>query len=65
MKVGNLVMYNLGSMPDSQGYKDIAIVVKKRTNAAKESVGIRSYLVYFPHYNEWLNVWEHEYRVVS
>ena len=63
MKVGDLVMYNLGPLSDLEESKDVAIVVCERI--VKKSLGVRSFLLYYPHYNDWINGWEDEYRVHS
>ena len=62
MKVGDLVMYNLGPATYCDDYKDVAIVVAER---GVESRGIRNFRVYYPHYNDYLNGWEDEFRVIS
>jgi len=64
MKVGDLVMYNLG--PDGapeENHKDVAIVVAERT--PDEYFGVRNFRMYYPHYNDYLNGWEDEFRVIS
>jgi hypothetical protein len=63
VKVGDLVMYGLGSLSDLEELKDVAVVVADRH--AKKSLGIRSFLMFYPHYNEYVVGWEDEYRVCS
>jgi hypothetical protein len=63
MKVGDLVMYNLGPLSDLEESKDVAVVVADR--GAKKSLGIRSFLMFYPHYNDYVIGWEDEYRVHS
>ena len=62
MKVGDLVVYNLDpAMPGDEDPKDIAIVVNDRDRPS----GSRSFRIYYPHYKDYLNGWEDEYRVIS
>mgnify|MGYP005818967005 CR=1 FL=1 len=64
MKVGDLVVYNLGaSMKPLGDYKDVAIVVAERV--VRKSLDIRNFRIYYPYYKEYLNGWEDEYRVIS
>ena len=63
MKVGDLVMYNLGPLARSDGPKEVAVVVADRKS--QKSMGIRSFLMFYPHYNDYVIGWEDEYRVHS
>jgi hypothetical protein len=62
VKVGDLVVYNLTALP-KRAPKNIAIVVADR--GAKKSLGIRSFLMFYPYYNDYVAGWEDEYRVYS
>ena len=67
MKVGDLVVYNLGpraAAPGDEKAENVAIVVKERIIACNGH-GPRNFLIYYPHHNEHLNGWEDEYRVIS
>ena len=64
MKVGDLVMYNLGPLARSDGPKEVAVVVTDRGITKVDPV-IRSFLIFYPHYNQYIVGWEDEYRVHS
>jgi hypothetical protein len=59
MKVGDLVVYNLG--PKTDDPKQWGVVLSERPPAA----GSRVFRIYFPHFDEHLNGWEEEYKVVN
>jgi hypothetical protein len=63
MKVGDLVMYNLGPLSDSDGPKEVAVVVADRGIGL--DTDIRSFLMFYPHYHDYVIGWEDEYRVHS
>ena len=64
MKVGDLVMYNLGPATYCDDYKDVAIIVAEHL-APHWCSHRRNFRIYYPHYNDFLNGWEDEYRVIS
>ena len=65
MKVGDLVVYNF--VPGAPGLleepKDVAVVVAARRRL--QSSGVHSFLMFYPHYNDYVIGWEDEYRVYS
>lgn len=58
MKVGDVVVFRGPKMDDP---KQFAIVLSEKDPAA----GSRVFRIYFPHFDEHLNGWEEEYKVVS
>ena len=65
MQVGDLVVYNLDpAMPGDENPKDVAIVVAERHKSGHR-YALRNFRVYYPHYNDYLNGWEDEFRVIS
>ena len=65
MKVGDLVVYNLEPvMPGDEKAEMIAVVVAERPYIAVYRA-CRNFRIYYPYYNDFLNAWEDEYRVIS
>jgi hypothetical protein len=65
MKVGDLVVYNLGPyMPGEEAYKDVAVVTAC-LNPLRSCGSVRKFRFYYPHYNNFLIGWEDAYRVIS
>ena len=58
MKVGDMVVFIGPKMNDP---KQFAIVLSERTLRG----GPSRFRIYFPHFDEYLNGWEEEYKVVS
>lgn len=58
MKVGDVVVFKGPKMDDP---KQFGIVLSEKAPAA----GSRVFSIYFPHFDERLNGWEEEYKVVS
>lgn len=61
MKVGDLIVYR-NPIPKRQHLELPAIVVAQRVSHIE---GVKNFRIYYPHYDEWLNCWESEFKVVS
>ena len=71
MKVGDLIVYNLEPvMPGDEKGEMVAIVVAESKGTTRSCNcghhrGSRNFRIYYPHYNDFLNGWEDDYRVIS
>ncbi len=62
MKVGDLIVYR-NPISSRQHLEPPAIVVAERVSTNIESK--KSFRIYYPFYNEWLNAWAEEFEVIS
>jgi len=62
VKVGDLIVYR-NPNPKRQHLELPAIVVAARVSTNIESK--KSFRIYYPFYNEWLNCWAEEFEVIS
>ena len=71
MKGGDLVVFSgseLAPQPDKKDFRQIGVVLLERSprnNPHWEPNGIRNYCIYFPHFDEHVNGWSDEYKVIS
>ena len=62
MKVGDLIVYR-NPISSRQHLELPAIVVAERVS--KNIPSKKSFRIYYPFYNEWLNCWAEEVEVIS